>query len=118
MQINEFVKLGGEQLVPYYADILGAILPCISDEEEKIRVVLSRLMVLIRTITANVNCVVCACSGIAFTLVTDFFVCKVARETNEELRAIKADPAEGFDIGAILSIAKRFSIKSHGNEIM
>jgi len=118
VQINEFVKLGGEQLVPYYADILGAILPCISDEEEKIRVVLSRLMLLIHTITANVNCVVCACSGIAFTLVTDFFVCKVARETNEELRAIKADPAEGFDIGAILSIAKRFSIKSHGNEIM
>ncbi|TVU47867.1 hypothetical protein EJB05_07483 [Eragrostis curvula] len=69
VQINEFVKLGGEQLVPYYADILGAILPCISDEEEKIRV--------------------------------------VARETNEELRAIKADPTEGFDIGAILSIAKR-----------
>ncbi|ERM95858.1 protein VAC14 homolog isoform X1 [Amborella trichopoda] len=67
--INEFVKLGGDQLVPYYADILGAILPCISDKEEKIRV--------------------------------------VARETNEELRAIKADPAEGFDIGAILSIARR-----------
>uniref|UniRef100_A0A0E0NRT8 Vacuolar protein 14 C-terminal Fig4-binding domain-containing protein n=2 Tax=Oryza TaxID=4527 RepID=A0A0E0NRT8_ORYRU len=67
--INEFVKLGGEQLVPYYADILGAILPCISDQEEKIRV--------------------------------------VARETNEELCAIKADPTEGFDIGAILSIAKR-----------
>jgi vacuole morphology and inheritance protein 14 len=36
LQINEFVKLGGEQLVPYYADILCAILPCISDEEEKI----------------------------------------------------------------------------------
>jgi vacuole morphology and inheritance protein 14 len=71
--INEFVKLGGEQLVPYYADILGAILPCISDQEEKIRV--------------------------------------VARETNEELCAIKADPTEGFDIGAILSIAKRFSTK-------
>lgn len=70
------------------------------------------------TISANVNCVVCASSGIAFTLVTDFFVCKVARETNEELRAIKADPAEGFDIGAILSIAKRFSIKSLGNEII
>jgi len=67
--INEFVKLGGEQLVPYYADILGAILPCISDEEEKIRV--------------------------------------VARETNEELRAIKADQTEGFDIGAILVIAER-----------
>ncbi|PON81799.1 Vacuole morphology and inheritance protein [Trema orientale] len=67
--INEFVKLGGDQLVPYYADILGAILPCISDKEEKIRV--------------------------------------VARETNEELRAIKGDPAEGFDVGSILSIARR-----------
>ncbi|CAN4123402.1 unnamed protein product [Withania somnifera] len=67
--INEFVKLGGEQLVPYYADILGAILPCISDKEEKIRV--------------------------------------VARETNEELQGIEADPAEGFDVGAILSIARR-----------
>ncbi|XP_076885337.1 protein VAC14 homolog [Bidens hawaiensis] len=67
--INEFVKLGGDQLVPYYADILGAILPCIADKEEKIRV--------------------------------------VARDTNDELRAIKADPAEGFDVGAILSIAKR-----------
>ncbi|XP_077230419.1 protein VAC14 homolog isoform X2 [Tasmannia lanceolata] len=67
--INEFVKLGGDQLVTYYADILGAILPCISDKEEKIRV--------------------------------------VARETNEELRAIRADPAEGFDVKAILSIATR-----------
>ncbi|KAK4544148.1 hypothetical protein RGQ29_033017 [Quercus rubra] len=67
--INEFVKLGGDQLVPYYADILGAILPCISDKEEKIRV--------------------------------------VARETNEELRSIQADPAEGFDVGAILDIARR-----------
>ncbi|KAF7827579.1 protein VAC14-like protein isoform X1 [Senna tora] len=67
--INEFVKLGGDQLFPYYADILGAILPCISDKEEKIRV--------------------------------------VARETNEELRAIKADPAEAFDVEAILSVARR-----------
>ncbi|KAK6122422.1 hypothetical protein DH2020_043864 [Rehmannia glutinosa] len=67
--INEFVKLGGDQLVPHYADILGAILPCISDKEEKIRV--------------------------------------VARETNEELRGIQADPAEGFDVGAILSVARR-----------
>ncbi|XP_028785293.1 protein VAC14 homolog [Neltuma alba] len=67
--INEFVKLGGDQLVPYYADILGAILPCISDKEEKIRV--------------------------------------VARETNEELRAIRADPSEAFDVGAILSVARR-----------
>ncbi|KAK2399604.1 PtdIns(3,5)P(2) sythesis regulation factor [Trifolium repens] len=67
--INEFVKLGGDQLVPYYADILGAILPCISDKEDKIRV--------------------------------------VARETNEELQAINAEPAEAFDVGAILSIARR-----------
>ncbi|CAK8579634.1 unnamed protein product [Lathyrus sativus] len=67
--INEFVKLSGDQLVPYYADILGAILPCISDKEEKIRV--------------------------------------VACETNEELRTIKADPAEGFDVGEVLSIARR-----------
>lgn len=67
--INEFVKLGGDQLVPYYADILGAILPCISDDEEKIRV--------------------------------------VARETNEELRSMKAGPGEGFDVEAILAVAKR-----------
>ncbi|GAA0154628.1 scaffold/adaptor protein [Lithospermum erythrorhizon] len=67
--INEFVKLGGDQLVPYYADILGAILPCIADKEEKIRV--------------------------------------VTRETNEELLAIQAEPAEGFDVGAILSVARR-----------
>jgi vacuole morphology and inheritance protein 14 len=39
MQVNEFVKLGGDQLVPYYADILGVVLPAISDKEEKIRVV-------------------------------------------------------------------------------
>ncbi|KAF5450330.1 hypothetical protein F2P56_030690 [Juglans regia] len=67
--INEFVKLGGDQLVPYYANILGAILPCISDKEEKIRV--------------------------------------VARETNEELRSIMAESAEGFEVGAILTIARR-----------
>jgi len=39
MQINEFVKLGGDQLVPYFADILGVVLPAISDREEKIPVV-------------------------------------------------------------------------------
>jgi hypothetical protein len=32
---------------------------------------------------------------------------KVARETNEELRSINADPAEGFDVGPILTIARR-----------
>ncbi|XP_024389765.1 protein VAC14 homolog isoform X1 [Physcomitrium patens] len=67
--LNEFVKLSGEQLVPYYADILGALLPAISDNEERIRV--------------------------------------VAKETNEELRSVKAEPAEGFDIGAVLVIARR-----------
>ncbi|CAN1796521.1 Protein VAC14 homolog [Linum perenne] len=78
--INEFVKLGGDQLVPYYADILGAILPCISDKEEKIRV--------------------------------------VARETNDELRAIQADPTEGFDVGAILSIARsQLSSESEATQI-
>ncbi|KAK8643463.1 hypothetical protein V6N13_012762 [Hibiscus sabdariffa] len=67
--INEFVKLGGDLLFPYYADILGAILPCISDKEEKIRV--------------------------------------VARETNEALRSIEANPTENFDVGAVLSVARR-----------
>eukprot|EP00850_Spirogloea_muscicola_P012096 SM000077S21570 [mRNA] locus=s77:213707:218984:- [translate_table: standard] len=37
--LNEFVKLGKDQLVPFYDAILGAILPCISDKEEKIRAV-------------------------------------------------------------------------------
>ncbi|CAH2045856.1 unnamed protein product [Thlaspi arvense] len=67
--INEFVKLWGDQLVRYYADILGAILPCISDKEEKIRV--------------------------------------VARETNELLRSIHVQPSDGFNVGAILSVARR-----------
>eukprot|EP00249_Psilotum_nudum_P024047 c29071_g1_i2 orf=535-2670(-) len=67
--VNEFVKLGGDQLVPYYSDILSSILPCISDKEEKIKA--------------------------------------VARETNEELRAINIEPAEDFDIGAFLGIARR-----------
>ncbi|OIW12312.1 hypothetical protein TanjilG_06101 [Lupinus angustifolius] len=37
--IDEFVKLGVDQLVPYYTVILATILPCISDKKEKIRVV-------------------------------------------------------------------------------
>ncbi|KAG5411534.1 hypothetical protein IGI04_007853 [Brassica rapa subsp. trilocularis] len=73
--INEFVKLGGDQLVRYYADILGAILPCISDKEEKIRV--------------------------------------VARETNEELRSVHVEPSDGFDVGAILSVARRQLSSDH-----
>ncbi|CDY36250.1 BnaC07g21040D [Brassica napus] len=73
--INEFVKLGGDQLVRYYADILGAILPCISDKNEEIR--------------------------------------EVARETNEELRSIHVEPSDGFDVGAILSVAKRQLSSDH-----
>ncbi|KAH7404171.1 hypothetical protein KP509_15G013700 [Ceratopteris richardii] len=53
--INEFVKLGGEQLFPYYADILGSILPCISDKEEKIRVVAKETNEALRSIKAGSN---------------------------------------------------------------
>lgn len=35
---------------------------------------------------------------------------QVAHETNEELRAINADPDEGFDVGSILLIAKRYGV--------
>ncbi|CAH8363508.1 unnamed protein product [Eruca vesicaria subsp. sativa] len=73
--MNEFVTLGGDQLVHYYADILGAILPCVSDNNEKIR--------------------------------------EVARETNEELRSIHVEPSDGFDVGAILSVAKRQLSSDH-----
>ncbi|CAM6016317.1 unnamed protein product [Sphagnum balticum] len=69
LDVNEFVKSGGHRLVPYYADILGAILPAISDKGEKIRL--------------------------------------LATETNEELRAVKGEPADGFDVGAVLAIARR-----------
>jgi len=53
LQLNEFVKLSGEQLVPYYADILGAILPAISDKEEKIRVVCSFTLTLFGMISVD-----------------------------------------------------------------
>ena len=101
MQINEFVKLGGDQLVPYYADILGAILPSISDTEEKIRVV-----------SCFYHCF-CHYHMVSFhktnakTTIFGVIYFQVARETNEELRSFKAAPSEGFDVGAILSVAKR-----------
>lgn len=45
---------------------------------------------------------------------TFLFTCacpfQVSRETNDELRAIEADPAEGFDVGAILSVARRYEV--------
>ncbi|XP_065041682.1 protein VAC14 homolog [Musa acuminata AAA Group] len=66
--MNEFVKHGADHLIPCYSDILGAVLPCISDKEKEIR--------------------------------------EIARETNKELRAIIASPAEGVNIGAVLTIAR------------
>lgn len=42
---------------------------------------------------------------------------KVARETNEELRAIRADPSEAFDVGAILSVARRCSFFTLGKRL-
>ncbi|CAL9184035.1 unnamed protein product [Musa hybrid cultivar] len=66
--MNEFVKHGGDHLIPCYSDILGAVLPCISDKEKEIR--------------------------------------EIARETNKELRAIIASPAEGVNIIAVLTIAR------------
>lgn len=75
--VNEFVKLGREQVVPYYSAILGAILPCISDKEEKIRVV--------------------------FRLFPQF----VQKLQEKPLRVTKADPAKGFGIEAVLEVARR-----------
>ncbi|KAL0737411.1 hypothetical protein Bca4012_013621 [Brassica carinata] len=73
---DEFTRLTAiAWLVRYYADILGAILPCISDKNENIRV--------------------------------------VSRETNEELRSIHVEPSDGFDVGAILSVAKRQLSSDH-----
>jgi len=41
------------------------------------------------------------------SLFFDFYLHKVARETNEELRSIHVEPSDGFDVGAILSVARR-----------
>lgn len=84
----------------YYADILGAILPCISDKEEKIRVVSLLLLLL-----SDGNCRFCMQLFTFF--VFNFYLHKVARETNEELRSIHVEPSDGFDVGSILSVARR-----------
>ena len=81
----------------YYADILGAILPCISDKEEKIRVVSAFQVMKTVALVCNVSLFLCFCFGLH----------KVARETNEELRSIHVEPSDGFDVGAILSVARR-----------
>ncbi|GBG76755.1 hypothetical protein CBR_g22971 [Chara braunii] len=72
--ISEFVKLAKESLVPYYDKILGAVLPCISDREDKIRL--------------------------------------FASETNSALRDFKPEPADGFDVGAVLTVARKELEKS------
>ena len=84
----------------YYADILGAILPCISDKEEKIRVV--SLVPFPEWWKLQVS------YATFHSLCVFFFgLHKVARETNEELRSIHVEPSDGFDVGAILSAARR-----------
>ena len=55
-----------------------------------------------------------ACTGKQWFRTLLWLMYKVARETNEELRAIKADPTEAFDVGAILSIARRCSFSNLG----
>ena len=45
---------------------------------------------------------VVACDGKQCFRNNFWLMYKVARETNEELRAIQADPAEAFDVGATL----------------
>jgi vacuole morphology and inheritance protein 14 len=38
---------------------------------------------------------------------------QLATETNEELRAVKGEPADGFDVGAVLAIARRCTNYPH-----
>ena len=40
--LHEFVELGKTRMVPYAADILGAILPCLSHSEERVAAVAAR----------------------------------------------------------------------------
>lgn len=47
---------------------------------------------------------------------TNYLFVKVARETNEELRAIKAHPSDDFNVGSILSIAKRCNFFFNGKQ--
>ncbi|KAL8131254.1 hypothetical protein AgCh_007253 [Apium graveolens] len=44
-----------------------------------------------------------------------FFPVEVVRQTNEELRTIKVVPVERFDVGAILSIARRYIFDTKHN---
>ncbi|KAJ8476278.1 hypothetical protein OPV22_020005 [Ensete ventricosum] len=51
--MNEFVKHGGDHLIPCYSDILGAVLPCISDKKEEIREIASETNKELRAIIAS-----------------------------------------------------------------
>ncbi|KAK9105904.1 hypothetical protein Scep_022748 [Stephania cephalantha] len=51
--MNELVKLGGHLVVPYYANILGVILPCISDKEQEIRAVAHEINEELQSIIAE-----------------------------------------------------------------
>ena len=37
--VQEFINLGGDRLLLFYSEILGAIMHCISDADQEIRVV-------------------------------------------------------------------------------
>ncbi|TDH66336.1 uncharacterized protein CCR75_002739 [Bremia lactucae] len=56
--VHEFVTLGREKLVEFYADVLAAIMHCISDAEHEIRQVAERgnedLLQLVKSTTENV----------------------------------------------------------------
>lgn len=57
--VHEFITLGQERLIPFYADILGAILHCISDAEHEIRQVADRanndLLQLVKSTRGDVD---------------------------------------------------------------
>ncbi|KAK9115123.1 hypothetical protein Syun_021920 [Stephania yunnanensis] len=53
LPMNELVKLGGHLVVPYYANILGVILPCISDKEQKIQAVAHEINEELQSIIAE-----------------------------------------------------------------
>lgn len=86
--------------MPYYADILGAILPCISDKEEKIRVVSilssNRCTLLYSLLMPPFLFDVCACSSFCiFILLFSYSLLSLIRllvkqmKSFEELRLIQ-----------------------------
>ena len=45
--VQEFIQLGGDRLLFFYSDILGAIMHCISDSDSDIRTVSFVLLLLV-----------------------------------------------------------------------